>query len=153
MTGAKKNTEEREILTREGEVTGWRAEVWAHNFTFGEKTRLLEEYQKAPERDARPSINVLGTFTKDVKGVSQFDFWVMPGKPDLGKAEILSVGAILKAKPVLEAHVTLSEIEYLTVLALATTGHLRYLSCHFQTPRYGKALISSLTFGSHKPKE
>lgn len=149
----KKKTEEREMLTREGEVTGWRAEVWAHNFVIGQETRLLDEYQKAPERDARPSITVLGTFSRDIKGVSQVDILLMPGKPDLGKAEILSVGVILKAKPAIEARVTLSESEYQTVLALATSGNLRYFSCEFQAPRYGSALVSSLTLSSHKPVE
>lgn len=149
---AKKRTEEREMLTREGEVTGWRAEVWAHNIAIGQETRLLDEYRKTPERDARPSITVLGAFCNDLKGVSQFEIFVMPGKPNLGKAEILSVGTIFKVKPVIEARITLSEIEYQTVLTLATTGHLRHVSCEFQTPRYGTALVSSLTFSSHKPE-
>lgn len=149
---AKKKTKEREILTREGEVTGWRAEVWAHNIFLGPDTRLDED-RETPERDARPSITILGAFSKDVKGVSQFEVYVLPGKPYLGKAEIASVGSVVRTKPAIEMRVTLSEIEYQTVLALATTGNLRHLSCEFQAPRYGSALITSLTFGSHKPEE
>jgi hypothetical protein len=150
---AKKKAEEREMLTREGEVTGWRAEVWAHSFSV-DQDQGFDQESKTPElRDARPSITVLGAFSQDVKGVSKFDIAVVPGKPHIGKAEIPCVGVILKTKPVIEAHVTLSDTEYQTVLALATTGNLRYFSCHFQAPRYGRSLITSLTFGSHKPEQ
>lgn len=141
---AKTKAKERELLDREGEVTGWRAEVWAHSFDGNEETR---------ERRARPSISVLGAFTQDVKGVSQFDILVIPGKPYVGDAEIPCVGVIRKIKPMIEASVTLADTEYQTILALVTTGNLRHFSCSFQTPRYGSALISSLTFSSHKPIE
>jgi hypothetical protein len=149
----KKKAEEREILTREGEVTDWRAEVWVHSFSVDPDVDFDQDQKKRVERNALPSITVRGAFSQDVKGVSKFDIVVVPGKPIVGKAEIPCVGVILKAKPVIEAHITLSEMEYQTVLALATTGNLRYFSCHFQEPRYGRSLITSLTFGSHKPEE
>jgi len=142
MAKKKAKAKGREMLSREGQVTGWRTEVMAYPFEVGSTRR---------ERRAIPSISVLGAFVEPVKGVTQFDITFTPGAPHIGNAEIPCVGVILKAKPAIEGHVTLAPIEFQTLLALVTTNNLRYLACDFQEPKYGHALMSSILFGSENP--
>lgn len=132
----------REIISREGSVTGWRASVHAMNL----HTANFERREAAV-------LDVYGTFDEPVKGVSAFEFMLVPGPLTLGNAEIASVGVILKAKPKLEGVVRLSVLEYQTALFLAASGELRSCTCSFQSPRYGSGLIATFTLGSQPVAE
>lgn len=141
MATRKSKKGDRAMLSRDGEITDWRMEIFAHPFNADETTR---------ERRALPSISIFGSFNEAVNGVTKFNIMLTPGTTHIGNAEIPCVGSILRSKLEIEGHVRLSLLEYQTVLAMITTGNLRYFSCEFQTPKYGSALISSMSLDSRK---
>lgn len=143
MATKKTKKVERQMLSREGEVTDWHAEIFALAFDADVLTK---------ERRSVPSINIRGSFSEAAKGVTQFDIMLTPGKPHIGNAEIPCIGSI-SLKTTIQGYVTLTPLEYQTALAMATTGTLRYISCEFQAPRYGSALIASITLASRKPSD
>lgn len=123
----------REMISREGPVTAWRATVFPHTYNISE-TGI---------RPSTPFLELMGSFTEPVKGVSKFSFSVAIGPTLVERGEVASVGFIHKAKPALEGILTLSSDEFFTVLALATAGTPIVLACMFQMPRYGSALIQN----------
>ena len=138
-----KKPPKRELLSREGAITGWSADVHIMARTVRPDSR---------ERATAIYLDIRGEFSAPVKGVGCFSLQVWPSeRAGVGNAEIPSVGSFMKAKPVLQGFIVLSVLEFQSLLTLATSGQLRHCSCDFQEPHYGSALISSVLFSSEPP--
>ncbi len=94
------------------------------------------------------SFLVSGQFSQPTKGIVDFEFTIYPGEPHVGNVEVPVVGVILTAKTAIETFITVSDLEFQTLLTLATSGHLKYVSCAFQEPRYGSGLMTYFSFSS-----
>lgn len=135
-TGKRKAPHAREILSRSGSVTYWDLDV--HAWATGDKP-------DARKRHDTVHLILRGDFTEEVAGVTRFDLLVWPeDQPEAGRADIPSVGTFLRAKPILEGTLTLSEVHFQALLSVVVTGKLRAIAVTFQKPRYGSGLISSL---------
>lgn len=99
-------------------------------------------------------LKVYGTLTEPVNAVTDFDFQLTgSASPQVGRSEIPSVGAIIGMRQALQAGIELPIEQFNALVAMACAGRLK--SCHlsFQTPRYGSALISSISFSTALPEE
>lgn len=131
------------LLSREGAITGWRASL----HVFAERRRGGPR-----ERKGCPWIVIEGELTEPVAGVCAFSIHMFPvTEPCVGRAEIPSVGSFIRAKPVMDGVVELSEREFDFVLTLLTSGRIASCSVAFLPPRYGRALIASIGFSSDPP--
>jgi len=90
-----------------------------------------------------------GRFSEALNGVSDFGVQVS-GNPDpqLGSAEIRSVGSVVSTKPTVQAVVDLSENEFRALLAMADAQRLASCRICFDKPHYGKAPILSVSFST-----
>lgn len=132
----------REIISRSGLVSEW--ELSVHAWTEG---AAVDDRRRTDSLH----LSLRGAFTEAVSGVAQFDFLIYPEeRPEAGRAEIPSVGTFLRAKPVLEAAVGLSESHFQAILSVAIAGKLGALQVTFQKLRYGSGLISSVLFSTSK---
>lgn len=148
MTTAKKRktSRSREILSRHGLIEGWDLSLYAR----AQGGRAVE----GRTRDESTYLKVRGTLTEAVNGVLSFDFQLTGStSPMVGRPDIPSVGAITGMKPALQAGIDLSSEQFNTLLSIACAGRLK--SCHFsfQTPHYGSALISSVSFSTSLPED
>ena len=139
-----KKRKKRDILSRFGTVTSWDLSVFVYS----------EKRSATAERQALISLVLKGTLVEPVRNTTAFGLTVFPcADPELGNAEIPSVGSIIAMKPVLNAVVQLAYEEFQVVMALATAGRLVSVRLSFQEPRYGSALIASCSFSSQPPEE
>jgi len=148
MTTAMKKTHRarREILSREGVIEGWDLSLYA----IAQGGKAVEERR----REEQIYLTVRGTLVEAVSGVVEFDFQITgTDSPMAGRAEIPCVGSVIAVRPKLQAGVELSLRQFDTLLSVARAGHLK--SCHFsfQTPRYGSALIASVSFSTSQPED
>jgi hypothetical protein len=148
MTTARKRKAppQRPALSRYGLVAGWDMSFFLR--ALGGKA------VEGRALDGTTYLKVYGTLTEAVNAVSDFDFQLTgSASPQIGRSEIPSVGAIIGMRQAMQAGVELPLDQFNAVVAMACAGRLK--SCHlsFQTPRYGSALISSISFSTSSPEE
>lgn len=135
----------RALLSREAVVTNWRADLRAY----------AEWHRRRGERirHGRISLELEGTLSEPVLGVTHFTMTVFSAAAiEMGQAEIPAVGSFIRTKPVMDGVVELLEQEFNVLMMLAISGQLTACSVAFQTPRYGRSLISSVGFSSALPE-
>lgn len=85
-------------------------------------------------------------------GVSRYTFHLFPvSDPCVSQAGVPSVGSFIRTKPVMDGVVELSDKEFDFVVTLAASGRIASCSVAFQPPRYGRALIVRVSFGTDPP--
>jgi hypothetical protein len=131
-----KRKAKREMLSRQGRITEWRATVFPHTYSSAE----------TGVRPSTPYLELIGSFSESVKDVTRFRLSVAVGPTLVERGEVPSVGFIHKAKPEIEGILTLSSDEFSALLTLATSGTPIMLDCMFQMPRYGSAFIQNAEF-------
>ncbi|MGN6524942.1 MAG: hypothetical protein ACTHL8_01005 [Burkholderiaceae bacterium] len=133
----------RGLLSRAGIVTGWSGDVFVYSdLAYGE-----------PRRRTLGGIDIEGSLSTPVRGVSSFKLWLCHStEPSLGSAEDPAIGAWTSIKGGLQGAIHLTESEYHTVLTMLTFGKLGSINLTFQEPRYGRALISMVSFHSGPPQ-
>lgn len=128
-----KRKAKREMISREGNITAWRASVFPHTYSSSE----------TGVRSSTPYLELSGSFAEPVKDVVKFRFSLAIGPTVVDRGEGASVGFVHKANPEIEAILTLSSDEFHTILALAMSGVPMDMACTLQAPRYGSGLIKS----------
>lgn len=141
VKGPVRKRPKRDLLSRIGVVSDW----GGHLFVYADRRRGEQE-----ARQTLLSLELRGVFKEAVKGVTDFELGVVPSDKELGvgNAEIACVGVFSSAKPSLRGSVYLSSREFDLIVALAAAGKLAEISVNFQEPRYGSALIASVSFSS-----
>jgi hypothetical protein len=141
-TAKRKTAHAREIISRSGSVTEWDLDV--HAWATGDKP-------DARKRQDGVHLTLRGDFNEEVAGVTRFDLLVWPeDQPEAGRSDIPSVGTFLRAKPVLEGALVLSEVHFQALLSVVVAGRLSAVAVTFQKPRYGSGLISSVMLSTSK---
>lgn len=101
------------------------------------------------ERRSMHGLKLKGALTDPVAGVSAFELTVCSDpRACASSTDVPAIGSWLKAKPVLDGLVMLSEREFDLVLALAVAGKLASIGVRFQKPHYGSGLITRVDFSS-----
>jgi hypothetical protein len=101
------------------------------------------------ERRSMHGLKLKGTLTDPVAGVSAFELTVCSDpRACASSGDVPAIGSWLKARPVLDGLVMLTEREFDLALALAVAGKLVSVSVGFQKPHYGHGLITSVDFSS-----
>jgi hypothetical protein len=133
----------RELLPREARVVGWTVDVHARG--EGSKT--------ARRRESSQYLIIEGELTEALGGVTSFLLQLWPD-PDagVGTREIASVGSVIQVKPKIQVAASLTPAEFHRVFLLASSGNLRSVYMAVQEPRYGRALIASMSFSSREPE-
>lgn len=136
--GPKRSTKD-ERLRRVGLVESW----GGYMYLSADRKRL------GIERRSMHGLRLQGTLTDPVAGVSTFELTVCSDHNACASSgDMPSIGSWLKAKPVLNGLVMLTEREFDLVLALAVAGKLASFSVTFQKPHYGHGLITRVDFSS-----
>lgn len=134
----------RPLIAREGSVLAWELHIYAR----------ADGSKQHRERKSSLYLVLQGEFSEPVKGISLYSLQLMStAEPDVGNREMPCVGSILRVKPRIDAGGTLTKEEFEALLTLATTGNLRHMGMIFEEPRYGSALIASMSFFSQPPTE
>lgn len=132
----------RALLSREGVVLDWTIDIHARaEGTKNSRTRESSQY-----------LIIEGDFTEPLNGITKFLLQVTPAaEPDLGARDMPCVGSVIQVKPAIQAAGTLTLAEFRSLLVLAGSGRLKSVVLAFQEPRYGHALIASMSFSSRSP--
>jgi hypothetical protein len=115
-----------EMLSRNVEIT-----------SFGATVRIGAVHRKGeePEIDSQPWLELRGTATEPVKGVTDVKISLLPKDAlQVGPARPALVGAIIEARPTLHAVITWSHVEFDRVFALAISGYLKWAHLYFTKP-------------------
>lgn len=145
MTPSKRKTPQRELLSRYGVLSTWRADI--HILSKRPRGEIAT-------REGRVYLEVKGDLTEPVAGITRFSVLTfVSDKPTVGQGEVPSVGSITKVKPELQVSVDLSLSEFQTLMQLATTEKLRSCYLAFLAPRRGRAPIVSISFGTGMPDD
>ncbi len=137
-TGLKRATKN-ESLRRVGLVESWGGYMYLS----------ANRDRSGVERRSMHGLKLKGTLTDSVAGVSAFELTVCSDpRACASSGDVPAIGSWLKAKPVLDGLVMLTEREFDLVLALAVAGKLASVSVGFQKPHYGHGVITSVSFSS-----
>jgi hypothetical protein len=134
----------RELIARYGRVKDWDISLYVH----GESRHGMRE------RTSMQVLEVRGDLDEAVKKVQSFRLTVFAkNEPEVGTAEIPSVGSVISMRQELGAAIELAAAEFQLAVAMAAAGRLRSVHLCFQEPRYGSALIASCSFSSRHAEE
>jgi len=118
----------RELIHRYGTVTRWEASVW--------------KYVINGAKHVSPLIELHGDLDETVKSVKTFCLRV---RREEGAGEYRSiVGVIISAKPDLDMAVNLEPTAFGLVQTMITVGRMPFISVSMESPRYGRAYITSI---------
>lgn len=139
-----RNVKQREVSLHNVTVSSWDASLFVY----------VEKLSGKTTRQTLQSLQLKGKLLAPIKNNTGFQLTAFQDKtPSVGNAEIPCVGSIIATKPLIDAVVTLSEQEFQVLLSLATSGRLASVHLSFQEPRYGTALIASISFSSQPPED
>jgi len=127
---------ERERLDRYGTVSQWDLEVSMH----AADGRFFEV------RSGGPTLIARGEFTEPVSGVSAFELMLIRSAVLDMSARCL--GFFMRAKPVLDGSIYLTQEEFSALKQFAAADHNLYVGMTFQKPRYGSAEIYAARFST-----
>ncbi|MFM0473045.1 hypothetical protein [Paraburkholderia strydomiana] len=100
------------------------------------------------------SILFEGELTEPVGDVTRFLIQVSPSdKPDIGNADVPSVGAFISTKPELQGVIDMSEGHFNQLLTVACSGALAWCFVAFTVPFRRSALIVSINFTTRPPDD
>lgn len=119
--------------------------------SFGATVRLHTVHHKGDEPyiESKPWLEVRGTATEPVKGVSDVKISMYPeDKPIVGPVRPAAVGAIIGARPTLDVVLTWAHVDFDRVWALALAGHLKFAHLMFTKPHYNGGLVVNASFSN-----
>src|SRR4051794_11556403 len=105
--------------------------------SFGATVRISAVHHKGDEPyiESQPWLELRGKATEPLKGVTDVKISLYPkDEVQVGTARPASCGAIISAKPTLEAIIAWPQLEFDRLWTTAITGHLKWAYLHFTTP-------------------
>jgi hypothetical protein len=135
-----RKTNKPEMLSRNVEISSFGGTV---------RIRAVHERGDEPYIESQPWLDLRGKATEPVKDVTDVKISLYPkDEVQVGMARPASCGAIIGAKPALEAIITWPQMEFDRVWTLAMTGHLKWAYLSFTKPHYGRGLVVNASFGN-----
>ena len=136
----KRKSNRPELLSRNVEITSFRATVRLH---------AVHHKGDEPFIEGKPWLELSGTATEAVKGVTDVKFSLYPEDDvRVGTSRPAACGSIIQAKPEMHAVISWPQREYDRLWSLALAGHLKFAYMAFTKPHYNSALVVSASFGT-----